>query len=101
MGVREPNYDKPIIFDPNIEPNFSFGAHTCEDNNFIWGLPEIKLLHYNILGPEFITKMLARNERLSERNKQEQLSYWPDEEGYRFNPYEYYEYVKQNAKEVI
>jgi hypothetical protein len=101
-GARDDNYNKPIIFNPDIEPNYSFGAHEANPKGKIeWSLPEIKLLHYKMIGPEFVTDILARNKRLSERNKNEGLSVWPEEKGHRFNPYEVYENIKNNAIKVI
>jgi len=99
-GIREPNYDKCVIFDPNADLKYSFGAHECYTNEPIFK-SEIKLLHYKVLGIGFISDILKRNDRLSERNKSERLSFWPDEPGDRFNPFEYYEFLKLNAKEVI
>lgn len=99
-GIREQNYDKPIIFSPDIEPKFSFGAHFA-DVNANWTYSDIKLLHYKFIGQESIIELLNRNERLSERNKLEKLSLWPDEKGHRFNPYEVYESLKLKAIEVI
>lgn len=98
-GIREMNYDKPIIFNPEINPEYSFGAHKCLNHYYVdCG---IKLLHFKMIGKEFIEDILKRNERLSARNKKERLSLWPNEKGDRFNPYEVWEYMKQNAKEVI
>lgn len=100
-GVRDDNYDKPIIFSPSIEPCFSFGAHKIEPNNFKFGFKGIKLLHYKFIGTQAVKELLSRNERLSERNKAEGLSLWPEEKGHRFNPNEYYEFLKNNLNKVV
>lgn len=100
-GVREPNYDKPIIFSPKITPHFSFGAHKVDNQILYWGQAYIYLLHYKFIGKWSINELLERNDRLSERNKAEGLSVWPDEKGHRFNPREYYEYLKKNSIEII
>lgn len=101
-GVQDHNYDKSIIFQPSINIEYSFGAHKCYEGLGVYhDYGGVKLLHYKVLGPDFITDILARNNRLSERNKSEGLSVWPEEKGHRFNPYEVYENLKNNAIPVI
>lgn len=100
-GIRDNNYDKPIMFNPKVEPKFSFGAHHLENNGFIWGYPGIKLLHYKFIGENSINDLLKRNNRLSEINKKEGLSLWPEEKGHRFNPHEYWEYLSLNSKIIL
>lgn len=100
-GVREPNYDKPIIFSPKVEPLFSFGAHKCFNNSATFSNQEIKLLHYKVIGKEFINEIIERNNRLSERNKAEGLSVWSEEKGHQFNAYEVFESLKQNAIKIL
>lgn len=101
-GVKDTLYDKSVIFKPYLNVNYSFGAHECYYTEGTYCKQvDINLLHYKFIGSKSITELLTRNDRLSERNKKEGLSVWPNEAGNRFNPIEYYEFLKQNAKEVI
>lgn len=74
-GIREPMFDKCILFNPHaiVETNYKPGAHECHP----WGRvkvyrnEDIKLLHYKNIGLE---QLLARNRlyasRLSKENKE-------------------------------
>ncbi len=74
MGVRDPAFDKQIIFDPKRirEINYRPGAHSCfpEGNLLTADHPRLYLLHYKYLGLDYVTErhqMYAQ--RLSNHNK--------------------------------
>lgn len=64
-GVRNPDFDKMILFDPNQieEMNFSVGSHRALPEGRVKALkngPEVKLLHYRYLGLEYTLKKHIR-----------------------------------------
>lgn len=63
---------KNIIFDPQIDAEFSVGAHFFKSNKTIHSSSaELKLLHYKFLGMDYVANIYKkRNERISEFNKQ-------------------------------
>lgn len=67
-GLRDPMFDKCILFDPHkvVEINFRPGAHECHPwgNITISTDSGIKLLHYKNLG---ITHLLERNRQYAKR----------------------------------
>jgi hypothetical protein len=66
-----PPFCKNIIFNPKLEVNFGIGGHSFQSNNTINSVsPELKLLHYKLLGKDYVESIYkARAERLSEFNK--------------------------------
>jgi len=103
-GIEAKNYDKFAIFKPNIFPNYSFGCHFANPVGVglnINSEPEIKLLHYKIFGKEFVSKMMERQNDLSEFNKSQGMGVYSLDPNHKFNPQKEYEYVRDNCKEVI
>lgn len=72
-GVRAKDFDKVILFDPNLieEINYSAGSHTCAPTGIIqYGTDEIRLLHYKYLGlGNIINRYKLMSARLSKYNK--------------------------------
>jgi len=62
---------KQIIFKPNVNINYSVGAHSNRCNNCVSNyIPELKILHYKFLGLEYVVNRYKElNDRLSETNK--------------------------------
>lgn len=102
-GKREPLYDKSIIINPNINPNYSYGAHYINPTGPVKysNSAEVKLLHYKVFGESFINQMIDRNERLSCKNKSLGLSVYSLNPNDRFNPRNIYEDLKNNSTIVI
>lgn len=83
-GVRDNEYDKVSIFDPNLNIRFRPGRHNCR----IDGVPayqgEIKLLHYRYLGLDYLQRRNAYNaQHLSAAEREAGRSYHiaPDHQG--------------------
>ncbi len=80
-GVRNPQYDKMVLLDPNkIENiNYSIGAHLALPEGWVkikMNDPGFKLLHYRFLGIDYLlNKHASRAERLSEINIKNKWSY--------------------------
>lgn len=79
FGVRESNFDKILMFDPNKieEINYSFGAHdACPIGKIKFSKQVFSLLHYKFISLDYI---LARyklfSSRLSRFNKKLKLGY--------------------------
>ena len=68
--VYEP-FCKKILFNPKIEAQIGIGGHSFSSNNTIHSnSPELKLLHYKLLGKDYVESLYKiRVERLSEFNK--------------------------------
>jgi hypothetical protein len=68
---KMPMLSKSIIFNPNIDINFSVGAHHFSSNHTILSPDEeVKILHYKCLGKEYVTNIYnERYKRLSESSK--------------------------------
>lgn len=62
---------KHIIFDPKLNVNYGVGAHSFKCDQAVFSEQEdLKLLHYKLLGKEYIEQMyLKRLNRLSDFNK--------------------------------
>lgn len=83
-GVRQTNYDKPIIFRPGWHPDFSHGRHECHSyGGRIATKPTWKLYHlHHLFGTDHTRERNARNlERCIEKrygwaytDKQEKLA---------------------------
>lgn len=102
QGCESKLYSKCCIFRPGIDINYMEGAHACNPSGYVkYSEPEIKLLHYKVLGLSFINEMMKRNEKQSENDKRLGLSIYSLEPGHPFNPKEIYEDLKINAKPVI
>ena len=71
-GFKDSVFDKQIIFDPNVEIRFGFGAHHFSCNEPIKDSPTgLKLLHYKYLGVDYVhNKNMRSLSRLSNFNKQ-------------------------------
>lgn len=74
-GKRNPDYDKPCIFQPDAftEIIFTAGCHDCGPRGEIHELrtDEARLLHYRFLGEDFyVERMALRRARRSEANRQ-------------------------------
>jgi hypothetical protein len=76
-GVQATDFDKLIVFDPNLidEINYTLGAHECmpigklKFNNY-----ELKLLHYKYLSlPDVLSRYKEMGSRLSKYNKRLKL----------------------------
>jgi hypothetical protein len=65
------NLSKCLIFDPNIDVTYAVGGHHISSNNSSFSkTAEIKVLHYKLLGEEYLVDIYKkRAERLSETNK--------------------------------
>jgi glycosyltransferase involved in cell wall biosynthesis len=76
-GIREPSFDKQIIFSPKhiTEMKFAPGAHRCYPESRTEGIriddkSELSLLHYKYIGEQYITEKHAKYAaRLSQFNK--------------------------------
>lgn len=102
-GRRALNYDKYIIINPAVTPNYSYGCHFINPTGNVTysETAEIKLLHYKIFGVEFIKKMMDRNETFCAHNKLIGAGIYSLEPGARFNPKEEYELLKREAGEIL
>lgn len=70
-GFRDKDFDKQIIFNPNIDITFGIGAHAYQsDGKKDTLFRGLKLLHYKYLGVEYINYKNQRSKaRLSDWNK--------------------------------
>ena len=61
---------KKIIFDPEIDVQYGFGAHNITSNKSIFSKEEeLKLLHYKFLGKDYVKDLyIKRAKRLSDFN---------------------------------
>lgn len=74
-GIRDVWYDKPILFNPEVNIRFDIGRHGMRHDFYnlehtkIGIDTGIKLLHYRYLGKKYAEERLARGySRMSERN---------------------------------
>jgi hypothetical protein len=96
--VYEP-MSKRIIINPNVNVNYSVGAHVascenCKSNE----TAELKLLHYKFIGFKYVLdKYRVANKRLSEFNRKNGFgSHYTDN-----NAITYFEHLKKNNIKVI
>ena len=75
IGIRDRNFDKQIIFDPNklIEINYETGCHVCnpvyKEKALQDKVVQFNLLHYKYLSKEYLYKRhAAYAERMSDFN---------------------------------
>jgi len=71
LGFEDDRYSKPCIFDPAISVRFAPGKHECTTEGQVQRgtNPELKLLHYRMLGGEYFTSRSNRNySRFAKRN---------------------------------
>ena len=75
-----------LIFNPKLDVQYGIGGHSFQANNAVYSTsPELKLLHYKMLGIEYVENIYkARAERLSDFNKQNKFG-----EHYFNVPYDY------------
>lgn len=78
-GVRSEDFDKVILFDPNLieEINYASGSHKCNPIGIVkYAEDTIKLLHYKYLGLEnVINRYALMSKRLSSHNKKYYLGF--------------------------
>lgn len=78
-GVRSTDFDKVILFDPNLieEINYGSGSHACTPMGVIhYGTDAIRLLHYKYLGLDHVIKRYRlMSARLSKYNKKHGLGF--------------------------
>jgi len=73
MGFPDAFYAKRVCFNPVIDVTFGPGSHKCQTSGKVKESmqPDIKLLHYHYMGPEFLeTKRAGRWNRQSDDNRQ-------------------------------
>jgi FkbM family methyltransferase len=71
-GMRDVNYDKPILFSPKYigETNFSLGSHSWDAKGELNIDSSPIILHYKYIGKQYtIERYKAISKRLSENNK--------------------------------
>lgn len=63
IGVRAPNYSKPVVFSPTAKIRWMRGKHQLEGvTPFGFNVPaQLKLLHYRYLGAEYTRRKNAKN----------------------------------------
>ncbi len=102
-GTREKNFDKALIFNPNLidEINYDFGAHNCcpvgkvRYNNF-----SIALLHYKFITLGYlINRYKLFESRLSSYNKKLKLGYHYSHS--RFKITREFNFIKNNSQNII
>lgn len=93
-----PPFCKNIIFNPKLDVEYGIGGHSFKANNAVFSnSPELKLLHYKLLGFDYVEKIYKeRAERLSEFNKQNKFG-----EHYFNVPYEYMNRLLNEKIEII
>jgi len=103
FGVKETNFDKILMFDPNKieEINYGFGAHdACPIGDIKYADSNFALLHYKFLDLDYLQNRYKMfSERLSEYNKKLNLGYH-----YTFSKYRIqseYNKIRKNAFNVI
>lgn len=71
MGVKAPNYSKPVVFRPEAHVRWVRGKHQLENcSPAMTEKPLLKLLHYRYLGSEFTRQKNAKNyERVLDPDK--------------------------------
>ena len=71
-GVRKPNMDKCVLFNPHriVDINYLPGAHECNpDGIVVYSTHMIKLLHYKYLGIDYVLNRInLYRKRLSKEN---------------------------------
>ncbi len=71
-GVRKPNMDKCVLFNPHriVDINYLPGAHECNpDGIVVFSTDIIKLLHYKYLGIDYVLNRInLYRKRLSKEN---------------------------------
>jgi hypothetical protein len=95
--VYEP-FNKKIVFNPKIDVTYGIGAHSFSAINAIYSdMPEFKLLHYKLLGKEYIKDIYEkRAERLSKFNKNHGFG------AHYFNPpFEYMDKLLTENRQII
>ncbi len=78
VGVRDPFYDKPVVFDPRLRLSWIPGKHALAEPLPVnrGGAAELKLLHFRLLGERYFTERNARNyARMSAHNVAAGLGY--------------------------
>lgn len=93
-----PPFCKNIIFNPKLDVSYGIGAHSFSCENAVYSpTPELKLLHYKLLGKEYVTNIYKqRAERLSVFNKTHKFG-----EHYFNIPYEYMDKLITENLQVI
>jgi hypothetical protein len=89
---------KKIIFDPNIDVQYGFGAHNMDSNRSIHSKEEeLKLLHYKFLGKDYVKDLyIKRAKRLSDFNLKNGFG------RHYFNlPFNYMDEMLKNKNQVI
>lgn len=75
-GIRDAEYDKVAIFDPELSIRFRPGRHNCRIDGASAQQGEVKLLHYRYLGADYLQRRNAYNfGNLSEAERQAGRSY--------------------------
>lgn len=70
MGIRDNQYDKPILFKADQDINLAYGRHNFTSPNPVEVGHGIKLLHYRYLGEEYIRQRHSRNSSMiNQRNR--------------------------------
>lgn len=89
---------KNIIFNPKLDVQFGIGGHSFKAKNPVYSnSPELKLLHYKLLGKDYVENIYrSRANRLSEFNKERKFG-----EHYFNIPYEYMNKLINDNIQVI
>jgi len=62
LGMKTPNYDKTLIFDPQKEVVWDCGRHVIlRHNGVLFPDPEVRLFHCHFLGPRYTEVRNKRN----------------------------------------
>ena len=70
LGVRDPLYNKPCVFDPALDAELAPGGHSLKatpDCEIYQG--ELQLLHYRYFGEEYLRARNAYNHSLKSKNE--------------------------------
>jgi hypothetical protein len=89
---------KKIIFDPNIDVEYGFGAHNISSNNSVYSKEEeLKLLHYKFLSKDYVEDLyVKRAKRLSDFNLKHGMG------RHYFNlPFEYMDKMIAENRQII
>jgi hypothetical protein len=101
-GVRDPIFDKRVLFRPEIDINYNPGLHSCSpksDKYLLSSFHALTLFHYKFFGRDrYINKSLIEFHRLSDVNRENN---WDNSHMSYDEANQMFDYTKKFAKKLF